>query len=205
MIGRVKDPELPHRDVHVPLRWNDERGRWEVTGSFPGRIPRYVRSIDAAANCWRRFRDTYRELVQAARLLRVMCEHPDFEFEGDAVSADMVRERVRALSRTMSLEQEDVERMLDEPRSDDVVWLLDERYVYDPRSTRLEPAGGETELMVPLPPVGARARFEWLVHICALFAEELTGHEHAPAEVAEAVGRVQERLRDEGLDNKAPH
>lgn len=205
MIGRLKDPEHPHRDVHVPLRWNDERGRWEVPGKFASGLPRYIRSIDAAVDCWQRFRDKYREMVQAARLLRVMCEHPDFGFEGDAISSDLVRDQARTLSRAMSLEEEEVERLLDEPRSDDEVCIRDERYVFDPHSTRLEPASRDMEAAVPMPPPGARARHEWLLHICALFAEELTGQEHAPMEVAEAVSRMQERLHDEPPENKTEH
>lgn len=205
MIGRIEDPERPDQEVFVPLRWNDERGRWEVLGKPPSSLPRFLRIIDAAHVCWVRFRARYDEMVQSARLLRVMCEHPDFVFEGDAISSDMVRERVQALSRALSMEQEEMDRLIDEPRVDDVVYLRDVRYVLDPNTSRLEPHGGDIEPRVPMPPPGPQARFDWLVRVCTMFAEELTGQEYSPLQVEAVVNRVQERLQDEGADRGTEH
>ena len=139
MIARREHPEQPGKYVYVPLR-KMETGFWVPLG---GERVFFYQAFDAGIMCATDLRRRYVDVAKQARILRALCEHPQFAFTGEGVDADMVRERARDLSRLISAELENVARLLSEPRDEDDIVIGGMGYEVDEEEELIEPRPGD--------------------------------------------------------------
>jgi hypothetical protein len=118
MIGRIKHPQQPGKVAFVPLRYDREQGEWV---SLLPDDQSCDQAIDASRACLGRILPKWSDIVRACRVLRALCDHPQFEFEGDHLDADMVRQEARTLASFVESLRVDLEHLLQEPQADDRV------------------------------------------------------------------------------------
>ncbi|WP_428265102.1 hypothetical protein [Haliangium sp.] len=163
--------------------------------------------IDAASVCVRDFQLRYAAIEQEARLMRALCEHPDFEFTGDGVDSAMVRERAQAVSRLLSAESTNVRRLLGAVAEDDAVridamdYRLDDdgEFIEPRRSIDIGPLIAELDRIVRAqgPPDQKRSAGEHrrrVVEGCLRLMEWAMRHELPHAELQESLAVLQAHL-----------
>ena len=136
MIGRKRDPQDASRTVFVPLAYEAERDVWVSLIQDEGGFPH---GIEAGRICIDQLKRWYASIAAHARMLRVICEHPEFDFSGDAIDSDMIRDAARKLSTEIAQAQDDLSRLLDEPSEDDRIWFCGVSYAVDPNTRTMEP------------------------------------------------------------------
>lgn len=139
MIARREHPEEPGKYVYVPLRMM-EAGIWVPIG---GERVFFLQALDAGMTCAEDLRRRYVEIAKQARVLRALCEHPQFAFTGDGVDSDMVRERAQELSRRVFFELDNVSRLLSEPIEDDDIVIGGVTFDVDEEEELIEPRHGD--------------------------------------------------------------
>lgn len=110
MIGRRRHPRKRSRHVFIPLRRN-EHHTWV---SLLGRGFR-EKAFQAAELCADDLARRYREFARHSRILRALCEHPEFEFIFAGIDSDTVREQAQRLDELIQAENENVAHLLDPP------------------------------------------------------------------------------------------
>ena len=117
MIARVQHSEESEQDRFVPLRFDSERNQWVPL--VPGES--FEQPMDAGQACLGHLLASWRDLERLGRLLRVLCEHPGFQFESDGIDSDMVRVEARALASLLEAMSIELPELLREPtRADNV-------------------------------------------------------------------------------------
>lgn len=146
MIARREHPEQSGKYVYVPLRMAED-GTWEP---LVGQEGFFHHAMDAGKWCAEQLRRRFVEIAKEARLLRALCEHPQFDFDADGIDSEMVRERARALSRLVVGEVDNVARLLSEPRADDDIVIGGVAFDVDEEEEVIEPRLGERPRYRPL-------------------------------------------------------
>lgn len=139
MIGRKQDPKGLREVVFVPLAYDHEGDVWT---SLIGRDGGFHHPLDAGLTCVEKLKRWYESIAAQSRLLRVLSEHPEFVFSGDAIDADMVRDAARKLFIQIAQAQDDVMRLLDEPIEGDRIQIGNVLYIVDDETCMLEPEDG---------------------------------------------------------------
>jgi hypothetical protein len=121
MIAERGHPSDPGRLVFVALRKGPGR-TWEPV---EGHAKIYHDELEAGRVCTDDFAERYRAIVLDARILRALCEHPEFVFYGEGIDGDTVRQQAQTLESLVSAEEQSACRLLDEPEARDVVRLDD--------------------------------------------------------------------------------
>ena len=120
----------------VPLIRLERDGRWRPAHkqvSLPTRKAAVITCMDHVVLLGR-------ELYDDARLLRLVCEHPEFEFASELIDSGMVLTRALAIESAVSKLTTNLERLLEAPDSTDRVDIdgqlmdVDERGVLTPLS-----------------------------------------------------------------------
>lgn len=136
MIGRKRDPQDASRTVFVPLAYEAERDVWVSLIQDDGG---FLHGIEAGRVCIDQIKRWYASVAAHSRMLRVICEHPEFDFSGDAIDSNMIRDAARRLSTEIAQAQDDLSRLLDEPSEDDRIWICGVFYAVDEDTRTMEP------------------------------------------------------------------
>lgn len=139
MIGRKRDPKGLREVVFVPLAYDHEGDMWKSLISGDGG---FHHPIDAGHTCLEKLKRWYESIAAQSRLLRVLSEHPEFAFSGDAIDSDMVRDAACKLFIQIARAQDDVMRLLDEPAENDRIQIGNVSYIVDDVTCMLEPEDG---------------------------------------------------------------
>lgn len=123
MIGRKKDPDNPGAVRFVAL-YMHRRPVWR------GRHD-YAEPMAAVQACVGTLAYKYATLAERGRILRGLCEHPEFEFEAPGIDADTIRGLAVEVDEMIQATGENVYRLLDEPEAGDLIRVGRERMTVD--------------------------------------------------------------------------
>jgi hypothetical protein len=134
MIGKQPQGKDGGKRLYVALMFLRQLNQWRALEG------EHKTALDAGRACLAAFLPEWREINENARILRVMCEHPKFDdFYTDGIDAGMIRRAARNLSKSIELQNDNIERLLDAPGNEDLVALGNGLYELDPDSQELEP------------------------------------------------------------------
>ena len=112
MIVRIAHPEEADQHAFIPLRYHSETGQWVSLlpdGAF------FESEFEAGIICVGHLRSLWTGILRGSRLVRALCEHPEFEFDADGVDANMIRKEARTLARQVEAASHELERLLQKP------------------------------------------------------------------------------------------
>ena len=125
MIVRTPHPDGSGRDRFVPLRLDGNTNKWVPIIGEGGKVLAFDTHVEAIAACLERLLRTWRDVYHVGRMLRVMCEHARFDFQGDGPDAEMVRREAQQLARDMYTLDRPLRHLLGEATKRDKVDLED--------------------------------------------------------------------------------
>jgi hypothetical protein len=114
MIGRTPHPTKPSNMRAVAL-YMTRRPVWESLPWF------HAGELAAARACARALESRYSDIALQARILRVLCEHPEFEFEFAGIDADTVRAQAQAVDELLQAQVLNVRHLVERPGPEDIV------------------------------------------------------------------------------------
>ena len=138
MIARKahpKHPDDPSRYVLVPLVYERQEGVWTP---LLGPVGYHATELDAARAIHADWLRIWNQVQRLTRQIRALCEHPEFaSFVGDGIDADTIGDSVQLLARIVEIADVNIQRLLDEPDSDDDIRIGGLLYRCDPKTNRL--------------------------------------------------------------------
>ncbi len=115
--------------MYFALCFNRERNAWVPVEKYQYS---YFDALDAAKICTRILKSWYADVAEKARLIRLLSEHPDFDFYGDSIDASMVQRHIHELHRCIEFGGDDILRLLDGPNDNDRIIIGGMHYTTDP-------------------------------------------------------------------------
>lgn len=104
---------MPGRTIWLALMFVAQLGRWRP-------ISRHETEIDAAFACVQAFQPIWLDILDKARVLRALIQHPEIaSFAGEAIGGEMLARHADALCKAIDTQDLNVARLLDEPNPDD--------------------------------------------------------------------------------------
>jgi hypothetical protein len=134
MIGKQPQGKDGGKRLYVALMFMRQLTQWRALEG------EHETALDAGRACLAAFLPEWQEINESARILRVMCEHPKFnDFYTDGIDAGMIRRAAQRLSERIELQQDNIERLLDQPGDEDLVCFGDGLYELAPSAQELQP------------------------------------------------------------------
>lgn len=120
MIARIHHPERPDVQVFIPLGYDAQTHAWHSLVE-PGTF--CYQRMDAARRCLEHTLRNWGILEEESRLMRALCEHPQFEFFNDGIDDRMVSNRARSVVNQIERLSNELSTLLDEPGENDIVMI----------------------------------------------------------------------------------
>ncbi len=106
--------------VYIPFRYDLDDGTWTSMLASSGS---FADPLEAAKVCLVDVVSKWEQIVTDASMLRALCEHPEFDFDGDCIDSRMIRAQARSVGENVKLMAEDLRRLLDSPGEQDIIDL----------------------------------------------------------------------------------
>lgn len=128
MIARIQHPEHPDVQVFIPLGYDVHKHVWHSLVK-PGAF--CYQRVDAARRCLEHALRNWSSLEEESRVMRALCEHPQFEFFNDGVDDTMLTNRAQSVVDQIAQISTELTTLLDEPDANDVIVIDGDRLHVD--------------------------------------------------------------------------